>query len=406
MRMHSVQGGVTAPRGFSASSSSCGIKKSGKRDVAILFSEKICTAAAVFTSNSLKAAPVLFCAEQLRRSRGRLQAVVINSGNANALTGEAGISDTRRTAAFASARLGVREEHVAVCSTGIIGRRLPVRKLLGGISRCASTLSSSVKAGSLAADAILTTDRVRKEIAFTQVTGDGRRITVGGMTKGSGMIAPSMQGLHATTLTFITTDAPVSRPYLQKCTERFADETFNMVSIDGDQSTNDTLLVLANGMAGGPEIEEDSAFEEALFAVMDNLSEMIAMDGEGATKYMKVKVEGARNAAEARRVARSIISSSLVKCALFGGDPNVGRVAAAAGNAGVEIDFSKFDLSLNGRSLIRHGRITGRLDMAADEMKSGSVLFRVNLNEGEASAEAKGCDISYGYVRINSAYST
>ncbi len=407
--MKTIDGGVTTPAGFRAAAGKGGLRKSGKNDVAVLFSERKCNTAAVFTTNRLKAACVLVTAEHLKKTGGRMRGVVVNSGNANALTGRKGISDARKMAAETAKLLGVRREEVAVCSTGIIGELLPMEKVLKGISQTVPRLSSSVSAGSRAAEAILTTDKTPKEIAVSLTLEDGRRVSIGGMTKGSGMIAPRMAALHATTLTFITTDAPVERRYLQKCLERFADQTFNMISVDADQSTNDTILLLSSGAAGGPEVKKDRMFENALRFVMWELARKVALDGEGETKLLTVRVEGARNDRDASDAALSIVKSNLVKCALFGGDPNVGRIASAIGNSGCAVDFSKLEVCVGPDAdikIISGGLVTDEKNAAASMMSGREVTLTVRLNGGKGAATSMGCDMSYEYVRINSAYTT
>ncbi|MBX8631125.1 MAG: bifunctional glutamate N-acetyltransferase/amino-acid acetyltransferase ArgJ [Candidatus Thermoplasmatota archaeon] len=406
--MKIIQGGVTAPSGFLAGAGRGGIRKSG-RDVAIVISRRLCNAAAVFTSNSLKAAPVVVTSRKLADAKGRINGVVVNSGNANALTGNEGVRNAERMCIYAAGKLGLQPERIVVCSTGIIGRKMPMKKVYRGIESASSSMSSSLAAGTAAAEAILTTDSHRKEIAVEQILEDGRRIRIGGMTKGSGMIAPCLKGLHATTLTFITTDAPVTRRYLQSCLERLADSTFNMISVDGDQSTNDTILLLSNGSCGGPPISKDRRFEEALEFVMAQLAKLVVMDGEGATHLIEVEVTGAADVEDARKAAKSVISSNLLKCAVFGGDPNVGRIASALGNSGVQIDFSKLDVWLGSSrrcKIISKGLVSGNLRKASELMREKVVRITVSLGDGEARAIGMGCDLSYDYVRVNSAYST
>jgi glutamate N-acetyltransferase/amino-acid N-acetyltransferase len=404
-----IQGGVTAPSGFSAASGRAGLRKSGKADVAIIVSDTVCNAAGVFTSNSLKAAPVIVTSEKLKLSRGKLRGVVVNSGNANALTGEAGIRDARSMCAYTSKLLGLDESSIVVCSTGIIGRKLPMMKIYRGIRSASGAISKSLSAGSRAAEAILTTDKSKKEFAVEQTLTDGRRIRIGGMTKGSGMIAPNMKALHATTLTFITTDAPVTEAYLRHCLERTVDETFNMVSIDGDQSTNDTVLLMANGAAGGPPVRRDRFFEEALQKVMFELAKMVAQDGEGATHLLVVEVINAASHPDARLAAKAVVSSSLFKCAVFGSDPNVGRIASAIGNSGCTADFSRLNVWIGSKRrcrIISGGIVGANSERAAEAMKEREVNILIDLGAGKESAIAMGCDLSYDYVRINSAYST
>lgn len=407
--MQLIKGGVNSPKGFSCAVGKGGIRKSGKNDIALLFSERKCNAAAVFTTNRLKAASVVVTAKHLSDSCGRMHGAVINSGNANALTGEQGLKAAKEMAVTASSELKIAPSEMAVCSTGIIGSQLPLESVLTGIRQAAACLSNSTETASLAAATIMTTDRSVKEIAVTLTLKDGREVTIGGMTKGSGMISPRMASLHATTLTFVTTDAPVERNYLQRCLEWCTERTFNMISIDADQSTNDTILLLANGAAGGPEVESDTLFEEGLRTVMWELARMVALDGEGETKLLTVSVVGAASEEDASAAALSIVKSNLVKCAIFGGDPNVGRIASAVGNSGVRVDFQKFDVSFGVMSdvpVITGGLVSGNLREAASKMGDREVHVQVNLNEGNYSAKAMGCDLSYEYVRINSAYPT
>ncbi len=407
--MKVIEGGVTAPAGFSASAGRGGLRKSGKNDIALIYSGKVCNTAAVFTSNRLKAAPVLVTASIISAGKRRINGAVINSGNANALTGVRGIRDAKQMGAYAAKLLGVPAGKMTVFSTGVIGQFLPMKKVYAGIKDAVSSLSDSLSAGTKAAEAIMTTDKTRKEIAVEQTLSDGRRIRIGGMTKGSGMIAPDMKGLHATTLTFVTTDAPVSSRYLQKCLDSYIEDTLNMVCIDGDQSTNDSVLVLSNGSAGGPSIRNDPMFEEAFGYVMHQLARMLAMDGEGETKLLTVEVNGARNVQQARLAARAVVKSNLVKCAVFGGDPNVGRIAAALGSSGCDIDFSKLDVSIGEDRkypVISSGIVSDKPGRAANLMRKREVKFTIELHKGKGSAVALGCDMSYGYVRINSAYTT
>ncbi len=409
MIVQEMEGGITTPSGFSCSASKGGLRKSGRNDIAILFSEKKCSAAAVFTTNRLKAACVLVTAKHLSESGGRMHGAVINSGNANALTGEEGLRNAVRMAETAAAELNVSPAEMAVCSTGIIGVQLPIDRVVEGIRKAATALSTSREAATLAAEAIMTTDRRIKESALTLTLSDGRKVSIGGMTKGSGMISPSMAALHATTLTFITTDAPVSQQYLQSCLESCTRRTFNMISVDADQSTNDTILALANGAAGGPAITADPAFEKGLEKVMWQLARMVAMDGEGETKLLTVTVEGAASEEDASAAALSVVKSNLVKCAVFGSDPNVGRIASAIGNSGATVDFGKLDVSIGPEGevpVIAGGLVTGNAGEAAHLMSGREVFVVVRLNMGVFSSRAMGCDLTYEYVRINSAYST
>lgn len=400
------EGGVTAPQGFSAAAARAGLRKSQRPDIALILSSADCACAAVFTSNELKAACIHVTARHLNRSGGKLRCVVVNSGNANALTGRQGIAAAEAMCTEAAKALKIRGELVAVASTGIIGIQLPLDKVIRGIREAAGKLSTSISAGSRAAEAILTTDTCRKEYAIETSLSDGRRITIGGMTKGSGMIAPRMKGLHATTLTFVTTDANIERNYLQRCLEEATEETYNMITVDGDMSTNDCIIVMANGLAGGPLIRHDEEFERALHKVMSELARMVAMDGEGETRLISVEIVNAKDREEARRAALAVAGSNLVKCAIFGGDPNVGRIASAIGASGVHVNFSRLDIDICGEPAVKGGLIDMDREKVAKLMKRREIEIVANLHAGRHAARALGSDLSYDYVRINSAYST
>ncbi|MDD5127690.1 MAG: bifunctional glutamate N-acetyltransferase/amino-acid acetyltransferase ArgJ [Dehalococcoidales bacterium] len=391
-------GTITSPKGFQAGAVFAGIKgvKSEKPDLAILYSEVPAAAAGVFTKNRVCAAPVMLCRQRIKA--GKVSAVVVNSGCANACNGDDGFTDAAMMAEVAAKKVDVSEKKVLVASTGVIGRRLPMPKIRDGISR----ITLARNKGHDFARAIMTTDTVHKEIA---VKAGG--YTVAGCAKGSGMIHPDM----ATLLGFITTDAAVKLEFLRKALPEAADISFNMVSVDGDTSTNDTVLLLANGQAGNPPIAEGTAeamlFAEALQYVCIALAKMIARDGEGATRLIEVNVTGALCKSDARQVARTIISSPLVKSAVHGCDPNWGRVAAAAGRSGVAIEETKLAVAIGGIPLLKAGR-----PLPSDEKKVSAALSRsevtidVSLNLGDASATAWGCDLSEEYVKINSAYMT
>lgn len=405
--MRQIEGGAASAKGFRAASAEAGIKYAGRPDMAMLYSEAPCVAAGTFTKNIVKAAPV--CWDQERIAAGMpIHAVVINAGIANACTGAEGMEACEKTAGWAAGKLSVSPDNVLVASTGVIGMPMPLGRLEEGVGLLAGALSAGAAAGEAAARAIMTTDTVKKECAVEIELG-GQAVTVGGMCKGSGMIHPDM----ATMLAFTTTDVAISAPLLQKALSEIVPDTFNMVSVDRDTSTNDTYVVLANGMAGNPEITEEGedyqAFREALFYVSRSLAEQIAADGEGATKLLTVAVEGAANKEEAKKLAKSIISSNLVKTAVFGSDANWGRILCAMGYAGVEFDPQRVDLFVGDGSkeicLVKDGVASEYREEEASEILAGEKVFaRADVKMGEASATAWGCDLTYEYVKINGDY--
>lgn len=401
LKLTDMAGGVTAPAGFLASGVRCGLKN-GKRDLALLYSEKPASVAGVFTQNKVKAAPVVLTRERVKG--GRARAVVINSGNANACTGARGMEDARRMTAEVSKLLDIPEDGVLVSSTGVIGQPLPMDKIIPGIGRAVAELSSG--GGRDAAEAIMTTDTVTKEAAVSLELG-GISVTVGGMAKGSGMIHPNM----ATMLAFITTDAAVSPGALHPALRYAVDRSFNMITVDGDTSTNDMVLVMANGAAGGREINEGDkefpVFREALLQVCTRLAVMIARDGEGATKLLEVKVINAPTEKDARLAARAVAASSLVKSAVFGEDANWGRILCAIGYSGADFDPGKIDIFIGDEQVARDG---GALDFseekAAEILSAGHVTVLVDMKAGQYGATAWGCDLTYDYVKINASYRT
>ena len=395
-----ASGTVTSPRGFYAGATYAGIKKKtdGVLDLAILFSEVPCTAAALFTSNRIKAAPIVLCQQRLKT--GRAVALVVNSGCANAFTGEAGLADAAEMADLAARGIGVSAEDVLVASTGVTGQRLPLELIRAGIGQ----IALSADGGHDLAKAIMTTDTVPKEVAVS--TGDNEFI-IGGVAKGSGMIHPDL----ATLLCFLTSDVRVDTDFLKASLRKSVDVSFNMVSIDGDTSPNDMVLIMANGLAGNEPIKANSeqaeVFQRALDQVCIYLAKGIAGDGEGATKLIEVTVSGAVSLDEARRAARTVVSSPLVKAAIHGNDPNWGRIIAAVGRSGVEVVESKIDLYLRDICLAKAGSPSPFDRKAAVELlKKDEVSIGVNLNLGTASATAWGCDLSEEYVTINSKYTT
>jgi len=408
-----VAGGVTAPRGFQAAGVHAGIKRK-RRDVALIVSAVPAAAAATYTTNIVKAAPLLVTREHI--AQGPIRAIVCNSGNANAVTGEQGLKDARRMAAVAAEAIGARPEQVAVASTGVIGVPLPMDKIEAGIRRAAAALGvgdgdasddGGSDSGSLAAArAIMTTDTVPKQIAV-EFSLRGKTVRIGAIAKGSGMIHPNM----ATMLAFVTTDAAVSPAALQAVVSRSVDRTYNRITVDGDTSTNDMVVVLANGLAGNEPLgagdPELDVFAQALDYVNTYLAKAIARDGEGATKLIEVRVEGAASEADALQVARAIAGSNLVKTAVYGNDPNWGRILAAAGRSGVDFDPSGVDIWVGDVLVARHGAgVPFDEARAAAALQGPEVVLTVALQAGTASAVVWTCDLTEDYVRINARYRT
>ena len=413
MTIRRFDGGVTAAKGFRAASCAAGIKYEGRTDMAMVFSDYPCAAAGTFTSNRVKAAPVLWDMD-LVRGGSPVRAVVVNAGIANAATGKEGLDLCRRTAEAASAALSVPADSVLLGSTGVIGPVIPLDKISAGVSVLAASLSDSPEAGTAASRAIMTTDTVNKEFAaefdLPAASGEGTvTVRLGGMSKGSGMIHPNM----CTMLAYLTTDCAISKDLLQKAVSDVVQDTFNMISVDGDTSTNDTLLVLANGAAGNrPITQEDDSyrlFRDALFAVCRDLAVRMAGDGEGATHLMEMRVFGADTKEHARTLARSVISSSLVKAMVFGKDANCGRILCALGYAGVDFDPEKIELWLEGGDntvcFYTDGRVQEFDEEKALALLSGdAVRFSCDMHMGDQEAVAWGCDLTYDYVRINGDY--
>jgi len=395
-------GTVTSPQGFLAGASYAGIKTRGDGvlDLGLLCSEVPCVAAGVFTTNKVKAAPVVLCRERL--AGGTARAIVVNSGCANACTGEQGIADSNTMAELTARKLGVPSEEILVASTGVIGVPLPMERIRNGIEE----IVLSGEGGHQLARAIMTTDTLPKEIAVSVRLGE-KRVTIGGIAKGVGMIYPDM----ATLLCFLTTDAVLDASLAQTALRKAVDESFNMIAIDSDTSTNDTVLLLASGLAGNKLLQAGSAeaevFQDALREVCIYLAKCLARDGEGATKLIEVRVEGALTLKEARLAARTVASSSLVKAALHGSDPNWGRILAAVGRSGAEIDLPKTDLYLKELCLLKAGcPVAFEQAEARERLSNTEVSIRVCLNLGKESAIAWGCDLSEEYVTINSDYAT
>jgi glutamate N-acetyltransferase/amino-acid N-acetyltransferase len=402
-QIKAVPGGtVTSPQGFFAGATSAGINKraAGKLDLAVLFSEKPCTAAGVFTTSQLQGAPVVLNRQRLEK--GRAGAVVVNSGCSNSFTGEKGLADAAEMASLVAVGIGIEPEEVLVASTGVIGVPLPMKKIRPAVEM----IVLSRDGGHDLAKAMMTTDTMPKEMAVKVKTGEGE-FTIGGAVKGSGMIHPDM----ATLLCFLTTDAAVEVGFLKRVLKEAVDASFNMVSIDGDTSPSDMVLLLANGLAGGEPVTAGSplaaAFEQALERVCLRLARLVAADGEGATRLIEVTVDSAADLAQARKAARAVVSSALVKTAVNGADPNWGRVVAAVGRSGADMDEARIDLYLGDIQVIKAGRAlkTGRREI--DRLLRGKeVILRLNLNLGEGRATAWGCDLSAEYVAINSKYMT
>lgn len=399
---------VTAAAGFQAAGVHVGVKTSNKdkKDVALIYSDTPCTAAGVFTTNVVKAAPVLYDKEII--ANGRAQAIVANSGNANACTGEQGKADVREMAEIAGKALGLSGDDVLVCSTGVIGHNMPMDRIREGIKTVAPLLSPT--GGKDAAEAILTTDVMRKEMAKTLDLG-GITVTIGGMAKGSGMICPHM----ATMLCFLTTDAVIEQEVLQKALIEAAALSFNQISVDGDMSTNDTALILANGKAGNAPIaygsEEYGAFVGVLKEICFYLAKKIARDGEGATHLLEAQVMNAASEEDALKAAKSVVSSDLVKAAIFGKDANWGRIICAVGYSGASFDPSVVDIKLSsykGEILVAKdgGGLEFDEDYATEILAEENVTAIIDLKAGNHSGKAWGCDLTYDYVKINADYRT
>jgi glutamate N-acetyltransferase/amino-acid N-acetyltransferase len=392
-------GSVSSASGFLAGAVYAGIKSTDELDLAILYSEVPCTAAGVFTTSQIKSAPVLL--SQRHITKGRAQAIVVNSGCANACMGAQGLADALEMANLAAARLGLNPEHILVASTGVIGVPLPMDKIRTGIPEIKPTREG----GHDFCRAIMTTDTRPKELAV-QVDSKGTKFTIGGVAKGIGMIHPNM----ATMLCFIATDAIVSADFLQAALQKAVDCSFNMVSIDGDTSPNDCAFLLANGSAGNESIDFDNgdAFQEALNAVCTHLAKSMARDGEGATKLIEVIVEGAEDQDGARQAARTIAGSPLVKAAIYGNDPNWGRIVAALGRSGARVSEDNLDVYLNGVCVLKQGCPAhfSKAEMISTLSNSDNVLIKLCLHLGDGQTIAWGCDLSEEYVRINSAYTT
>ena len=407
MAITKINGGITAPKGFLASGLNAGIKNQTKKDMAMVFSSTPCAAAGVFTSNLVKAAPVKWDKEIVTTSP-YVQAVVVNSGIANACTGAEGLGYCADTAAEAAAALNIPKTAVLVASTGVIGKQLPIDKIKSGVTALSKVLGSSREDAKLAAEAIMTTDTKSKEVACTFELG-GKQVTIAGMCKGSGMIHPNM----CTMLCFVTTDAAISHELLQKALSEDVVDTFNMISVDGDTSTNDTVLVMANGQAENtPIIEEGEDYKtfcEALHFIMLELSKKIAGDGEGCTCLFEATVIGAKDKNQARTIAKSVVCSSLTKAAVFGHDANWGRILCAMGYSGAQFDPEVVDIWLESKAgtikIVENGIATDYSEETATKILSEEeVIAKMDIKEGNETATAFGCDLTYEYVKINGDY--
>ncbi|MFW6278558.1 MAG: bifunctional glutamate N-acetyltransferase/amino-acid acetyltransferase ArgJ [Bacillota bacterium] len=401
--MKKIKGGITAPEGYLSSGVTCGLKKSGNKDLALIYSESPAAAAGVFTSNEVKAAPVLLSQQRLRQ--GKARAIVINSGNANACTGEQGFEDAVHMTEVTGKELGIDCEEILNASTGIIGEPLPMEKIEAGIPGLVSELGPD---GQDAVEAIMTTDTFPKQVAFScELPQQGCTVKIGGMAKGSGMIHPDM----ATMLGFLTTDLVIEPGLLKEALQSVVDVSFNRISVDGDQSTNDCVFLLANSEAGNELLQEKNEDYEAFVATLRKaavfLARAIVTDGEGATKFITIKVKKAVSDQQADTVARQVANSSLVKTACFGSDPNWGRILAAAGAGGTGIDPEKTEVSINGQKLFARGLpAESSRDDLAGLMDEEEIEIEIILNQGDSSLEFWTSDLSYKYVEINAEYHT
>lgn len=405
--MKQIQGGITAAKGFEAASTAAGIKYKDRTDMALIYSQAPCEAAGTFTTNVVKAAPVKWD-RQVVDSGVKVQAVVVNSGIANACTGEEGFGYCKNTAEAAARALGVAAEGVVMGSTGVIGMQLPIDRLTAGIKVLAENKNGSLENGTEAAKAIMTTDTCEKEIAVSIEAG-GKTVIIGGMAKGSGMIHPNM----CTMLAFITTDAVISKETLQRALSEDVKDTYNMISVDGDTSTNDTVLLLANGLAENPEIiygsEAYTEFVRALHTVNEYLAKKIAGDGEGATALFEVKAAGCESEEQARVLAKAVVCSNLTKTAIAGHDANWGRILCAMGYSGAKFDPEKVDLFFESKAgriqIIENGTAVSYSEEEATRILSeAEITAVVDVKMGEKQAVAWGCDLTHGYIDINADY--
>ncbi|AMH94395.1 bifunctional ornithine acetyltransferase/N-acetylglutamate synthase protein ArgJ [methanogenic archaeon ISO4-H5] len=404
-----IEGGITTPQGFKAAGVHSGVKYRSL-DMGLLYSQVPATAFCAFTSNNVKAAPVQL---MMNDASEKLSAVIINSGNANALTGRRGYEDAQTMQKLVAAELNVEPSQVGVMSTGLIGRFMDMPKITFGISKAVKALNVGRDADNLICEAIMTTDTIKKECAVRVRLEDGTLVNVSMISKGSGMISPHMKALHGTTLSLITTDA-VLTPAFYKHFQEILDDSMNMVSVDGDQSTNDTCIMMANGLAGGKPADEDPNFLDAMRILTTKIARTIAMDGEGATKLITVEVKGAETKEDAKKVIKTIINSPLVKSAIFGSDPNYGRVMMAVGNSGAKFSLNDVHLTIKGGDMMVDILDSGApvfqdetsVEAVRMTMDNKEVILQLDLGVGNASATGWGCDLTYDYVRINAEYAT
>ncbi|MBQ4411441.1 MAG: bifunctional ornithine acetyltransferase/N-acetylglutamate synthase [Candidatus Methanomethylophilus sp.] len=404
-----IEGGITTPQGFKAAGVHSGVKYRSL-DMGMLYSQVPATAFCAFTSNNVKAAPVQL---MMNDASEKLSAVIINSGNANALTGRRGYEDAQTMQRLVAAELNVEPSQVGVMSTGLIGRFMDMPKITFGISKAVKALNVGRDADNLICEAIMTTDTIKKECAVRVRLEDGTLVNVSMISKGSGMISPHMKALHGTTLSLITTDA-VLTPAFYKHFQEILDDSMNMVSVDGDQSTNDTCIMMANGLAGGKPADEDPNFLDAMRILTTKIARTIAMDGEGATKLITVEVKGAESKEDAKKVIKTIINSPLVKSAIFGSDPNYGRVMMAVGNSGAKFSLNDVHLTIKGGDMMVDILDSGApvfqdetsVEAVRMTMDNKEVILQLDLGVGNASATGWGCDLTYDYVRINAEYAT
>ncbi len=405
--MKQIKGGVTAAKGYEAAATAAGIKYKERTDMALIYSQTPCTAAGTFTTNIVKAAPVKWD-RQIIESGSAVQAIVVNSGIANACTGKEGFGYCKTTAETAAKALNIPEDAVVMGSTGVIGMQLPMEKMKQGIKVLAGKKNSSIENGTEAAKAIMTTDTCEKELAV-QIEIGGETVTVGGMAKGSGMIHPNM----CTMLAFITTDAVIGKEALQKALSEDVAETYNMISVDGDTSTNDTVLLLANGMAGNREIrygsEDYRKFSQALHAVNEYLAKKIAGDGEGASALFEARAVGCESTEQARTLAKAVVCSNLTKTAIAGHDANWGRILCAMGYSGAQFDPEKVDLFFESKvgkiQIVENGTAVNYSEEEAAKILSQTEVTAIaDIKMGDKEAAAWGCDLTHGYIDINADY--
>jgi glutamate N-acetyltransferase/amino-acid N-acetyltransferase len=404
LKLEPLEGGVTEAKGFRATGISCGLKDGGYKDLGIVYSQKPCETACSFTNNQVKAAPVMF---DLARIENKISAVLVNSGNANCLTGKTGDENVLEMARLTEQFLSLPEDSVMVASTGVIGRKLPMDRVTYGIEKICKMVKSESDIKNFS-HAIMTTDKKPKNVAY-EFKIDGKTVRVGGSAKGAGMIKPDMSTPHATMLVFITTDALISKSALQSALKDAVDTTFNRISVDNDTSTNDSVFLLSNGMAGNTEITEDSEtfsiFKEVLAKVCLGLAKLVVKDGEGATKLIHIAVKNAKSENDAEKIARAIADSYLVKTAVFGQSPNWGRILAAVGYSGARFDIAKVRLLMNDLVIFENGDVNkANESRAGGEMISPEINLTIDLNLGKADFEVWTSDLTCDYVKINANY--